>query len=40
MPFKDNNNLPDKKHGWSPSRCQKLGHDMLTPLHHLLDELR
>jgi murein tripeptide amidase MpaA len=25
MPFKDNADLPDETHGWSPERCRKLG---------------
>ena len=25
MPFKDNADLPDEVHGWSPERCRKLG---------------
>jgi len=37
MPFKDNANAPDKRHGWSAARSARLGADMLGPVrHHLL----
>ena len=29
MPFKDNNDLPDKEQGWSPERCMRLGRAFL-----------
>jgi murein tripeptide amidase MpaA len=37
MPFKDNANAPDERHGWSAARSARLGADMLGPLwQHLL----
>jgi murein tripeptide amidase MpaA len=32
MPFKDNANAPDQRHGWSAARSARLGADMLGPL--------
>ena len=32
MPFKDNDDRPDAKFGWSPERAAKLGHDVLEPI--------
>lgn len=40
MPFKDHINVPDPQRGWSPQRCIKLAHTMLTVLHTMVDELR
>ncbi len=39
MPFKDNANAPDARHGWSPKRSQQLARDCLTVLAGMLDEL-
>ena len=39
MPFKDNANLPDARHGWSGARSKRLGADTLTALHALLPSL-
>jgi hypothetical protein len=33
MPFKDTTATPDVKFGWSPERCEKLGHSCLETLH-------
>ena len=32
MPFKDNADMPDEKHGWSPKRAGKLGADVLPAI--------
>jgi len=32
MPFKDNANAPDERHGWSAARSARLGADMLAAL--------
>jgi murein tripeptide amidase MpaA len=32
MPFKDNANAPDERHGWSAARSARLGADLLGPL--------
>ena len=32
MPFKDNDDLPDPVHGWSPARSRQLGRDCLAAL--------
>jgi murein tripeptide amidase MpaA len=39
MPFKDNNNLPCPKYGWSGERSQLLGRDILSPISAVLDHL-
>ncbi len=39
MPFKDNANLPDPRHGWNGARSRRLGADTLTALHALLPSL-
>ena len=36
QPFKDNADLPDAKHGWSPARCRRLGADSLTAIEAML----
>lgn len=36
MPFKDHNNQPDSKYGWSPERSQTLGKDVLAAIHAIL----
>ena len=40
MPFKDNENLPDPKHGWSPERSIKLGESLINVLLDIVDDLR
>lgn len=40
MPFKDDNNNPDAKAGWSPERSKRLAHDCLKTLASLLPSLR
>ena len=39
MPFKDNDDLPDPDHGWSPERSQMLARACLDALHAMIDEL-
>ena len=39
MPFKDNDDLPDPDHGWSPERSRALGRSCLDALHAIIDEL-
>ncbi|WND01845.1 M14-type cytosolic carboxypeptidase [Temperatibacter marinus] len=39
MPFKDNDDLPDVDHGWSPDRCVHLGRQCLDALYQIVDEL-
>jgi murein tripeptide amidase MpaA len=39
MPFKDNRDLPDPVHGWSPERCKLLARDCLATLGELIDTL-
>ena len=40
MPFKDNDDLPDPVHGWSPGRSKALGRDCLAALAEIIDSLR
>lgn len=40
MPFKDDANHPDPKHGWSPMRCKQLGASALSPLLAVMPNLR
>lgn len=40
MPFKDNALLPDYSVGWSDTRSQLFGRDVLTAIYHVVDELR
>jgi murein tripeptide amidase MpaA len=40
MPFKDNDDLPDPVHGWSPERCRLLARACLDALHGILPGLR
>jgi murein tripeptide amidase MpaA len=40
MPFKDNDDLPDAVHGWSPERSMALGRDCLAVFMDLLPDLR
>ena len=37
MPFKDNANAPDERHGWSPERCGRLAVSCLEVLEQYLD---
>lgn len=39
MPFKDNDDLPDAKTGWSPARSMQLGKDCLAVLAEMIDAL-
>ena len=39
MPFKDNEDLPDPRRGWSPERSALLAHACLAALHAMIDEL-
>ncbi len=39
MPYKDNIDLPDPDHGWSPERCKTLAQDCLATLAELIDEV-
>ena len=39
MPFKDNDNLPDPVHAWSPERCRKLASANLDAMLAILDKL-
>jgi murein tripeptide amidase MpaA len=39
MPFKDNADLPDPVHGWSPDRCRHLAAACLDALHAVLDKV-
>jgi murein tripeptide amidase MpaA len=40
MPFKDNDDLPDPVHGWSPERSKALGRDCLAALAEMVNDLR
>ncbi len=40
MPFKDNADAPDERHGWSPARCRKLGAASLDALLAVVETLR
>jgi len=40
MPFKDNANAPDPRHGWCPHRSALLGRDAIVPLVAVVDQLR
>jgi murein tripeptide amidase MpaA len=37
MPFKDNDDLPDPLHGWSPARSRQLARDCLAALGEWLE---
>jgi murein tripeptide amidase MpaA len=39
MPFKDNAELPDPVHGWSPDRCRLLAGACLDALHAVIDRV-
>jgi murein tripeptide amidase MpaA len=39
MPFKDNDDLPDARFGWSPERSRLLARDCLAALHAILGDL-
>ena len=39
MPFKDNDDLPDPREGWSPDRSRHLGRACLDALHLIIDDL-
>ena len=40
MPFKDNDDLPDREYGWSPERSGLLARSCLDALHAILPQLR
>ncbi|QXQ07692.1 hypothetical protein KX816_06685 [Sphingosinicellaceae bacterium] len=40
MPFKDADDNPDPKRGWSPGRSKALGRDCLAALHEVVERLR
>ncbi|MFZ4688468.1 MAG: M14 family metallopeptidase [Polymorphobacter sp.] len=40
MPFKDNDDLPDPVHGWSPGRSKALGRDCLAALAEMIGIVR
>lgn len=39
MPFKDNDDLPDAEHAWSPARSKQLARDCLSTLAELIDTI-
>ena len=39
MPFKDNFDLPDPDHGWSPDRSKRLAAECLGALHEIAERL-
>ncbi|MCP9307832.1 M14 family metallopeptidase [Zymomonas mobilis] len=39
MPFKDHDDMPDLKKGWSPERSKQLGRDCLAILAEMIDQL-
>ncbi|HEX9947885.1 MAG TPA: M14-type cytosolic carboxypeptidase [Allosphingosinicella sp.] len=39
MPFKDNDDLPDPRRGWSPERSAHLARSCLDALHAIIDDL-
>ena len=39
MPFKDNDDLPDPEHGWSPARSMQLAKDCLAVLAEMIEEI-
>jgi murein tripeptide amidase MpaA len=39
MPFKDNEDLPDPRRGWSPERSALLARACLDALHAIIDDL-
>jgi hypothetical protein len=39
MPFKDNDDLPDAVHGWSPARAMQLARDCLATLAELAGDI-
>jgi murein tripeptide amidase MpaA len=40
MPFKDNQNLPDPKYGWSPERSGHLGASLVNAILSIVNEIR
>jgi murein tripeptide amidase MpaA len=40
MPFKDNDDAPDERNGWSPARCRKLGAAALDAILAVVETLR
>jgi murein tripeptide amidase MpaA len=39
MPFKDNDDAPDPRHGWSPERSRQMARDCLAVLAGMIDDL-
>ena len=39
MPFKDNDDLPDPEHGWSPGRSMRLAEDCLAALWEMIEDI-
>jgi murein tripeptide amidase MpaA len=39
MPFKDNDDLPDPRYGWSPARSMRLAEDCLAALWEMIDAI-
>ncbi|HKY82725.1 MAG TPA: M14-type cytosolic carboxypeptidase [Sphingobium sp.] len=39
MPFKDNDDMPDPDHGWSPARSMQLAKDCLAVLAEMIEEI-
>ena len=39
MPFKDNDDLPDPEHAWSPARSKQMARDCLATLAELIDSV-
>lgn len=39
MPFKDNADLPDPEHGWSPARSKRLAEECLSALWEMIEEI-
>lgn len=40
MPFKDNADLPEPLHGWSPARCRHLARSCIDALYAVVDDLK
>ncbi|WP_293883297.1 M14-type cytosolic carboxypeptidase [Sphingomonas sp.] len=39
MPFKDNDDAPDLRHGWSPERSRQMGRDCLAVLAGMIEDI-
>ena len=40
MPFKDNQNMPDPRFGWSPERSEHLGASLVNAILSIIDDIR